>query len=65
MSAADGEGEIDFEDLLRRYMRHVLLSEGCNFVDWMSEKSSYSGISFTPEEVAAAERLDREGRSLP
>lgn len=54
------ENAIDYEDLLRRYMRHVALCEGVNYVDCMSGDSTHSGISFTAEEIAAARRLDEE-----
>jgi hypothetical protein len=43
--------EIDYRNLLRRYMAHVLYWEGCTFV-WQAK-----GDLFTPAELEVLEQL--------
>lgn len=48
-------GMVDFEDVLRRYIRHVRMCEGMDYVDHLNEPQGVE--RFTDEEVAALERL--------
>jgi hypothetical protein len=50
------EDAIDYKALLRKYMRHVLDTEGVTFVDYLDIDDS----DFTPVEVAALQNMDEE-----
>jgi hypothetical protein len=53
---------IDYEDLLRRYIAHIGLIEG---IDYLAAAhlghSADHGVRFSEEEIAALKRLSAEG----
>lgn len=49
-----------YEELLKKYMRHVMDCEGISFVDHIG--SHYSDVQFTDEEKVALERAEDEVR---
>lgn len=49
---------IDYEALLRKYVKHVTDCEGANYVDHIGDP--LSEVEFTPEEAAELRRIDKE-----
>jgi hypothetical protein len=55
---------MNHRDLLKRYIRRVMDSEGCTFIPNAPGERTIGGaptVDFTPEEIAELKRLEEEG----
>lgn len=51
---------MEYKELLRKYMAHVLEREGCDYLDQIHWNRD--SVTFTEEEIAELERVSAEAR---
>lgn len=51
---------IEYRDLLKKYMRIILASEGIDYLDHIDDPFTNSKTEFSPEEITELEKISKE-----